>query len=41
MIRTRIDDFTTPLEEAEAAGLEECSSLLREATSKLPGGRNG
>lgn len=30
-IRTRIDDYTTPLEGAEAAGFEDCASLLREA----------
>jgi uncharacterized protein len=40
-LRTRIDDFTSPLEEAEAAGLDECASVLREAMAKPQDGRRG
>jgi uncharacterized protein len=30
-IRTRIDDYSTPLEDAEAAGMQDCVLLLRAA----------
>jgi len=37
--RTRIDDYTTALEEAEAAGMRDCVLLLREAMQRHTGGR--
>jgi uncharacterized protein len=40
--RTRIDDYRTALEEAEAAGLQDCVLLVREAMQRrLGGGQNG
>jgi uncharacterized protein len=36
---TRIDDYTTPLEDAEAAGMHDCVLLLREAMQRRLGGR--
>ena len=36
-VRTRIDDLTTPLEEAEAAGFAEGAALLRQATADRHG----
>jgi uncharacterized protein len=36
--RTRIDDYRTALEEAEAAGLQDCVLLLREAMQRRLGG---
>ena len=36
-VRTRIDNYTTPLEEAEAAGFTEGATLLRQAMAKRHG----
>lgn len=36
-VRTRIDDFTTPLEEAEAIGFIEGAALLRQSMAGAHG----
>jgi ankyrin repeat protein len=40
-LRTRIDDFTTALEDAEAAGFAEGALLLRQAMAPGSGGMHG
>ena len=40
-VRTRIDEVSTPLEDAEAAGFSEAAELLRQASAVLRTSRNG